>query len=143
VLIPGEYPIPYSTGLEWNATFYQESIILFPDARTLTRLKYWAITNPEVLHMCHLLDFAIAHNMRFVMATKIGNLKSFKPVMMPVLAELSKRTYEVRFQEEHLKDINGGAAFRDQYMGKLADILCRPQAQALISMGGPAAWIAK
>ena len=130
-------------GLEWNATFYQESIILFPNARTLTRLKYWAITNPEVSHMRHLLDFAIAHNMCFVMATKIGNLKSFKPVMMPDLAELSKRTYEVGFQEEHLKDINRGAAFRDQYMGKLADILCRPQARALISMGGPAAWIAK
>ena len=38
---------------------------------------------------------------------------------------------------------NGGAAFRDQYMGKLADILCRPHARALISMGGRTAWIAK
>ena len=130
-------------GLEWNATFSQESIILFPDARTLTRLRYWAVTNPEISHMRHLLDFAIARNMRFVMATKIGDLKSFKPVVMPDLAELSKRTYETGFQEERLKDINGGAAFRDQYMGKLADILHRPQARALIGMGGPAAWIAK
>ena len=130
-------------GLEWNATFSQESIILFPDARTLTRLRYWAVTNPEISHMRYLLDFAIARNMRFVMATKIGDLKSFKPVVMPDLAELSKRTYETGFQEEHLKDINGGAAFRDQYMGKLADILHRPQARALIGMGGPAAWIAK
>jgi hypothetical protein len=129
-------------GLEWNTTFSQESIILFPDARTLTRLKYLAITNPEVSHTRHLLDFAIARNMRFTMATKIGDLKSFKPVTMPDLAELSKRTYEAGFQEEHLKDTNGGAAFRDQYMGKLADILRRPQARALISMGGPAAWIA-
>ena len=129
--------------LEWNATFYMESVILFPDARTLTRLKYWAITNPDILNMRHLLDLAIARNMRFVMATRIGDLKSFKPSMTSDLAELTKRTYEAGFQEEHLKDINGGAAFRDQYMGKLADILRRPHARALISMGGPAAWIAK
>lgn len=130
-------------GLEWNVTFYHESVILFPDARTLTRLRYWAITNSEISHMRHLLDLAIARNMRFVMATKIGDLKSFKPAATSDLAELTKRTYEAGFQEEHLKDFNGGASFRDQYMGKLADILRRPHARALISMGGPTAWIAK
>lgn len=130
-------------GLEWNTTFYQESVVLFPDSRTLTRLKYWAIVDSDILHMRHLLDLAISRNMRFVMATRLGDLKSFKPAMTSDLAELTKRTYEAGFQEEHLRDINGGAAFRDQYMGKLADILCRPHARALISMGGPAAWIAK
>ncbi|KIJ92329.1 hypothetical protein K443DRAFT_135317 [Laccaria amethystina LaAM-08-1] len=119
-------------GLEWNVTFYHESVILFPDARTLTRLRYWAITNPEISHMRHLLDLAIARNMRFVMATKIGDLKSFKPAVTSDLAELTKRTYEAGFQEEHLKDFNGGASFRDQY-----------SIWALISMGGPTAWIAK
>ena len=130
-------------GLEWNATFYQGSVVLFPDARVLTRLRYWAVTDSGILHMRHLLDLAIARNMRFILATKIGDLKSFKPIMTPDLAELTKRTYEAGFQEDHLKDINGGAAFRDQYMGKLADILRRPHARALISLGGPTAWIAK
>jgi len=54
---------------------------------------------------------------------KIGDLKAFHPALTPVLSELTHRTYEAGFQEEHLKDINGGAAFRDQYMGKLANIL--------------------
>ena len=62
--------------LEWNATFYMESVILFPDASMLTRLKYWAITNPNILNMCHLLDLTITHNMCFVMAMRIGDLKS-------------------------------------------------------------------
>lgn len=93
--------------------------------------------------MRHLLELAIARNMRFVMATRFSDLKAFKPTLSSDLAELTKRTYEAGFQEEHLKDINGGAAFRDHYMGKLADILRQPHARALINMGGPAAWIAK
>lgn len=93
--------------------------------------------------MCQLLDLAIAHNMHFVMATTIGDLKSFKPALTLDLAELTKWMYKAGFQEEHLKDFNGGTSFRDQYMGKLADILQCPHAQALISMGGPTAWIAK
>ena len=129
--------------LTWNQAFLTESILLFPDSRTLTRLKYWAICKSSMLNMRHVLNLAIERNMRFHMATRIGDLKTFRPKAAPVLVELTRRTYETGFQEEHLKDINGGAAFRDQYMGKLADILRRPHARALISMGGPTAWIAK
>ena len=130
-------------GLEWDTLFYCDSILLFPDSRTLTRFRYWAACSSSISTMQHLLELGISRNMKFVMATRIGDLKTFKPAALPELSELMKRTYEAGFQEEHLKDINGGAAFRDQYMGKLADILRRPQARALISMGGPTAWIAK
>ncbi|KIJ90559.1 hypothetical protein K443DRAFT_15120 [Laccaria amethystina LaAM-08-1] len=129
--------------LEWNTSFYQDSILLFPDSRTLTRFRYWAACVSTISNMRHLLELAICRNMKFVLATRIGDLKAFRPASAPALSELTKHTYETGFQEEHLKDINGGTAFRDQYMGKLADILRRPQARALISMGGPAAWIAK
>ena len=129
--------------LEWNASFYRDSVLLFPDGRTLTRLRYWAVCGSNISNMRHLLELAISRNMRFVMATRISDLKAFKPATTPELSELTKHTYETGFQEEHLKDSNGGAAFRDQYMGKLADILRRPQARALVSMGGPTAWIAK
>lgn len=129
--------------LEWNLSFYHDSILLFPDIRTLTRFRYWAACGSGISTMRHLLELAISRNMKFVMATRIGDLKTFKPAMVLELSELMKRTYETGFQEEHLKDINGGAAFRDQHMGKLADILRRPQARALVSMGGPSAWIAK
>ena len=129
--------------LTWNHTFFTESILLLPDTCMLTRLKYWAICKRSMMNMRHILNLAIERNMRFHMATKIGDLKVFRPKLAPVLSELTGRTYEAGFQEEHLKDINGGAAFRDQYMGKLADILRRPHARALVSMGGPTAWIAK
>ncbi|EDQ98479.1 uncharacterized protein LACBIDRAFT_300221 [Laccaria bicolor S238N-H82] len=129
--------------LDWDTSFYRDSILLFPDNRTLTRLRYWAACDPGISSMRQLLELAISRNMKFIMATSMSDLKTFKPITTPELSELTKRTYETGFQEEHLKDINGGAAFRDQYMGKLADILRRPQARALISMGGPTAWIAK
>ena len=129
--------------LGWDLSFLNDSFILFPDGQTLTRFRYWAICGPNVPDVRHLLELAISRNMKFVMATKLSDLRIFKPAMAPELSELTRRTYEAGFQKEHLKDVNGGAAFRDQYMGKLADILRRPHARALISMGGPAAWIAK
>ena len=129
--------------LEWDPTFLMESFLLFPDSRTLTRVRYWAVCSPNVLDAHHLLELMIARNMRFIMATKLSDLRLFRPAIVPELSELTKRTYETGFQEEHLRDVNGGAAFRDQYMGKLADILRRPHARALIAMGGPTAWIAK
>jgi len=79
--------------------------------------------SPNIANMQHLLELAISHNMKFTMATRISNLKMFKPTMTPELSKLTKHTYETGFQEEHLKDINRSAAFHDQYMGKLADIL--------------------
>jgi len=129
--------------LEWDPSFLNESFLLFPDDRTLTRMYYWVICNPDVSDICHLLELAISWNMKFVMATKLSDLKTFKAAVTPELSELTKWTYEAGFQEEHLKDVNGRAASQDQYMGKLADILCRPHTRALISMGGPTAWIAK
>jgi hypothetical protein len=129
--------------LTWNQAFLMESILLLPDARTLTRLKYWAVCKLSMRTMRHILNLAIERNMKFHMATKMVDLKAFRPASAPVLSELTRRTYEAGFQEEHLTDINGGAAFRDQYMGKLADILRRPHARALVSMGGPTAWITK
>ena len=134
---------PMPSDVEWDPSFLNGSFVLFPDERTLTRLRYWAICSSSVLSARQLLELAIMRNMKFVMATKLSDLKVFKPTSTPELSELTKRTYEAGFQEEHLKDVNGGAAFRDQYMGKLADILHRPHARALISMGGPTAWIAK
>jgi len=129
--------------LGWDLTFLNESFLLFPDGRTLTRMRYWAVCHLNFLDVRQLLELAISRNLKFVMATKLSDLRIFKPAVVPELLELMKHTYEAGFQEEHLKDVNGGAAFHDQYMGKLANILHRPHARALISMGGPTAWIAK
>ena len=109
--------------LEWNASFCQDSVLLFPDDHTRIQFRYWAVCVPTITDICHLLELAICRNVKFVLATRIGDLKTFRPASAPALSELMKHTYEIGFQEEHLKGINGGAAFRDQYMGKLADIL--------------------
>lgn len=121
--------------LMWDQMFLMESILLLPNNHALIHLKYCAICKLNIWKMCHILTLAIKCNMKFHMATRLSDLKAFHPMLTPVLSELTCRTYEVGFQEEHLKDINGGAAFRDQYMWELANILRQPQARALITMG--------
>ena len=59
------------------------------------------------------------------------------------MMDLTKRTYDTGFQESPLTYDKGRAAFMDQYLGKLADILHRPHARAVIAMGGPTSWIAR
>ena len=83
--------------LTWNQAFLMESILLLPDVRTLTRLKYWAVCKPSMRTMRHILDLAIERNMKFHMATKIVDLKAFRPTSAPVLSELTRRTYETGF----------------------------------------------
>jgi len=59
------------------------------------------------------------------------------------MKDLTKRTYDTGFQESQLTYMKGRAAFMDQYLGRLADILCCLHARAVIAMGGPASWIAR
>lgn len=120
--------------MEWDLAFLDGSFLLFPDNRTLTQLRYWAVCSSAITDVRSLLELAISRNMKFIMATTLSDLRIFRPDTAPELSELTKRTYEAGFQEEHLKDVNGGVAFRDQYMGKLADILRRPGSS---QYGGP------
>jgi len=101
--------------VDWDFSFLNKSFLLFPDGRTLTRLRYWAVCNPDTLDACQLLELAILWNMKFIMVTKLSDLKVFKPTSAPELSELTRHTYEMGFQEEHLKDVNGGAAFRQYF----------------------------
>jgi len=45
--------------LVWNQTFLAESILLFPDTCTSTRLKYWAVSRSSMRNMRHVLNLAI------------------------------------------------------------------------------------
>ena len=94
--------------LRWDLTFLDGSFLLFPDSRTLTHFRYWAVCDPSITDVHALLELAISRNMKFIMATKLSDLRIFRPDTTPELSELTKRTYEAGFQEEHLKDINGG-----------------------------------
>ena len=130
-------------GSEWNVDYLEEGVLLFPDNRTQIRLRYWAICGPGILHMRHILELAICRGMRFILAIPFDSLPRFSSQERPSMMDLTKRTYDTGFQESPLTYDKGRVAFMDQYLGKLADILRRPHARAVIAMGGPTSWIAR
>ena len=127
---------------EWNTSFLDEGVLLFPDNRTQIRLRYWAICNANISRMRQVLDFAISRGMKFIVAIPFEALPRFQQLEKSSMSDLTKRTYDTGFQESPLTYSKGGSAFMDQYLGKLADILRRPHARAVIAMGGPTSWIA-
>lgn len=56
---------------EWNPSFLDKGIILFPDNRTQLRLRYWAICSVSTVQMRHILDFTISRGMKFVIAIRL------------------------------------------------------------------------
>ncbi|KIJ92180.1 hypothetical protein K443DRAFT_113956, partial [Laccaria amethystina LaAM-08-1] len=130
-------------GASWDPTFLEEGVILFREERTQLRLRFWATCDAFHTQMRHLLDLAISRGMRFVVAIPFDALPRFHCQEKPSLSDPTKRTYDTGFQEIPLTYSKGGSAFMDQYLGKLADILCRPHARTAIAMGGPTSWIAR
>ena len=130
-------------GPSWSVDFLEEGVLLFPDNRTQIRLRYWAICGPGILNMRHVLNLAISRGMKFLLAIPFDSLPKFHSQEPPSMMDLTKRTYDTGFQESPLTYDKGRAAFMDQYLGKLADILRRPHARAVIAMGGPTSWIAR
>ena len=130
-------------GPSWSAEFLDEGVLLFPDNRTQIHLRYWAICGPGILNMRHVLNLAICRGMKFILVIPFDSLPRFRSQEPPSMMDLTKRTYDTGFQESPLTYDKGRAAFMDQYLGKLADILHRPHARAVIAMGGPTSWIAR
>ena len=130
-------------GAAWNVDFLEEGVILFPDNRTQIRLRYWAICGPGILNMRHVLNLAISRGMRFILVIPFESLPRFHSQERPSMMDLTKKTYDTGFQELPLTYDKGRVAFMYQYLGKLADILRRPHARAVIAMGGPTSWITR
>ena len=129
-------------GPSWNSDFLNEGVILFPNNHTQICLQHWAICGSGILYMRHMLELAICRGMKFILAIPYDTLPRFHNAEPPSMMDLTKRTYNVGFQESPLTYDKGRVAFMDQYLGKLADILCHPHTRAVIAMGGPTSWIA-
>lgn len=134
---------PAQVEFRWNSEFLEEGVILFPENRTQLRLRYWAASNRAVQSMREVIEFAIMRGMRFLIAIPLAALPRFQLSEPPSMKDLTKRTYDTGFQESQLTYTKGRAAFMYQYLGRLADILRRPHARAVIAMGGPTSWIAR
>jgi len=127
----------------WNTDFLDEGVLLFLDNHTQIHLRYWVICTTEILNMCHVLNLAVSRRMKFILAIPFNALPRFHALEPPSMMDLTRRTYDTGFQESPLLYDKGRVAFLDQYLGKLADILCQPHARAVIAMGGPTSWIAR
>jgi len=128
-------------GPQWNADFLDKGVMLFPDNWTQIRLHYWAICRPGILHVQYLLALTMCRGMKFVIAIPFNALPHFHGSESSNMTDLTKWTYNTGFQESSLTYDKGRAAFMDQYLGKLSDILQHPHARAVIAMGGPTSWI--
>ena len=128
---------------EWNLELLQQGYLLFWDLRAQVRVHYWANCSPEIYHLRQVLERAMTHGVRFSICVHANDMARFRPSKISEMDRiLSSRIYEPSYQEPKI-EYGTGITFANQYLGKLADILRRPHARALIGLGGPASWIAR
>ena len=128
---------------EWNLDLLQHGYLLFWDLGAQVRVRYWANCSPEIFHLRQVLERAITHGVRFSICVHANDMARFRPLKISEMDRiLSSRIYEPSYQEPRI-EYGTGITFANQYLGKLADILRRPHARALIGLGGPASWIAR
>ena len=129
--------------MTWNPQLLQYGILIFWDLESQVRIRYWSICSSGISTISQILERAIMHGVRFAIGIQAKDIEIFRPEKLSETDRLlSSRTYEPGFIESTL-ELGSGPAFTDRYLGKLADILRRPHAQALIGLGGPASWIAR
>ena len=128
---------------EWNLDLLQHGYLLFWDLGAQVRVRYWANCSPEIHHLRQVLERAMTHGVRFSICMHANDMAKFRPARISEMDRiLSSRIYQPSYQEPKI-EYGTGITFANQYLGKLADILRRPHARALIGLGGPASWIAR
>jgi len=129
--------------MTWNPLLLQSGILMFWDLESQVHIRYWLICSPGISTISQILERAIMHGVRFAIGIQVKDIEVFRPEKLSKTDPLlSSRTYKPGFIESTL-ELGLGPAFTDRYLGKLADILRRPHARALIGLGGPASWIAQ
>ena len=137
-------PTWYMTNdMSWNPMLLQHGVLMFWDLESQVRMRYWSICCPEISTLSQIFERAIMHGVRFAIGIRAKEIELFRPEKLSETDRLlSSCTYEPGFVETTL-ELGSGPAFSDRYLGKLADIMRRPHARALIGLGGPASWIAR
>jgi len=131
-----------SKDMNWNPLLLQYGIVMFWDLESQVHMRYWSLCTTGISTISQILERAILHGVRFAISIQAKDIEIFRPAKLSETDRLlSSRTYEPGFVETTL-EAGSGPAFADRYFGKLADILHRPHARALIGQGGPASWIA-
>lgn len=116
---------------------------MYWDLESQVRMRHWSLCATGISTISEILERAILHGVRFAIGIQARDIEIFRPEKLSETDRLlSSRTYKPGFIETTL-EAGSGPAFADRYFGKLADILCRPHARALIGRGGPASWIAR
>ena len=132
-----------SKDMTWNPLLLQHGILMYWDLESQVRMRYWSLCATGISTISEILGRAILHSVRFAIGIQARDIEIFRPEKLSETDRLlSSRTYEPGFIEMTL-EAGLGPAFADRYFGKLADILRRPHARALIGRGGPASWIAR
>ncbi|KIJ91334.1 hypothetical protein K443DRAFT_14485 [Laccaria amethystina LaAM-08-1] len=126
--------------LAWNADYLEIGYLLIPDVRAQARLRYWAACSRDADTMSALLFKAISHGLPFSIGVKVEDFGRFKPEEVSDTDRLvGKPTSAVEAPFVYTAQ----GALRAYYMSRVNDIIRRPHARILISMGGPVAWLGR
>lgn len=129
---------------EWHPELLRFGHLIVRNQTTRVRMRYWAACFPGLEDIRHVLNLAIMRGVRFEIGVKLEHMEYFRPKVISTLDQnTSKQPHEAGFTETKLEYGSGGITLRDTYIAKLGEILRRPNAGALIGLGGPASWIAR
>ncbi|KAJ7159406.1 hypothetical protein C8R46DRAFT_906326 [Mycena filopes] len=136
------YHLP--AGCKWNRLFLSKGALLVPDIRARVRMRIWAIERKSVDAVEFLLTLALLQGVPFTLAVPRDVAHEFAPEnVSDEDRALGWTYYDVGSIEEPLTWNKGGAAWAIAWVKKILDILKRPHMRALVSLGGPLAWIAR
>jgi len=124
---------------------FQHAFLCVPDWKSQIWMWYYASCCPEVSNIRQVVDIAVVHQLEFVLAIWVSDMKLFIPVEVSGLDRMGiKALYQPGFMEPPFSYMKGTpAVFANAYVAKINNILCRPHAQAFVGMGGPYSWIAE
>ena len=126
--------------MTWNPILLQHGILMFWDLESQVRMRYWSICCTELSTLSQIFERAILHGIRFAIGIRAKDIELFRPEKLSETDRLlSSRTYEPGFLEMTL-ELGSGPTFSNRYLGKLADILRRPHARALIGLYHGMVW---
>jgi hypothetical protein len=128
----------------WHLKLLNLGYLIVRNQASLVHMQYWAVCFPNTYNMAQLLNLAITWGIQFTIGVRLEDLHCFCPWSISTIERnMVKQPHEARMVESRLEYSLGGSTLRDSYIACMGEILKRPNAGALIGLGGPASWIAR
>ncbi|KAJ7114212.1 hypothetical protein C8R43DRAFT_903102 [Mycena crocata] len=127
----------------WSALLLERGVLILREPSSQVKFRYWAsFFRAETI--ADILTMAIARAVEFTLAVHEEDLKKFRPPPEEVTSEEKEMVphfFAIGHVEPPLSWGSGGGEFSGEYLRRLFDIMNRPHAGCLSSMGGAFAFL--